>query len=386
MAHKAKATWGGRQWHNTKFERIQNTRLLAGGQCVRGADLHCRSTRDTQNISLQNAVGHAVRKAKNSAGGSTDAIFSGYQVVIESVCYQTPDCGDDFLLRRPILVRTLVFRNCSMWKFLTFSCSISCEISCEIFLAKKSFNLGMVRPLLTFCRWSSLLSGAKGGYCSGCSLALRRWRRFSSCSTFSGKNPACLFSGADDFVSGCFSVIHQPFGSIPCRRNSARASSLNQFPKLTPSRSAALLSCWRSSGFIRIWKVGDHPSPLGDLSRLMLDMYVRNLLAYDSLGTYVNTYCSNMTTPRTVGAVTGRLTKPLIEVTIMAGTQHTETRPNCSNKFSDHCFTWRFLALSAAQPCVITIEATSEQEARQQSPAGCVMVLVARIRKEVRHA
>ncbi|EPB4560454.1 host cell division inhibitor Icd-like protein [Escherichia coli] len=30
--------------------------------------------------------------------------------------------------------------------------------------------------------------------------------------------------------------------------------------------------------------------------------------------------------------------------------------------------------------------ATSEQEARQQSPAGCVMVFTARIRKEVRHA
>ncbi|WP_307137223.1 host cell division inhibitor Icd-like protein [Citrobacter sp. S-77] len=118
----------------------------------------------------------------------------------------------------------------------------------------------------------------------------------------------------------------------------------------------------------------------------MLDMYVRNLLAYDSLGTYVNTYCSNKTTPRTVASSAGRLTKPLTEVTIMAGIQHTETCTICSNKISDHCFTWRFLALSAAKPRLITIEATSEQEARQQSPAGCVMVFAARIRKEVRHA
>ncbi|HAY0566102.1 TPA: host cell division inhibitor Icd-like protein, partial [Escherichia coli] len=29
--------------------------------------------------------------------------------------------------------------------------------------------------------------------------------------------------------------------------------------------------------------------------------------------------------------------------------------------------------------------ATNEQEARQQSPAGCVMVFAARIRQEVRH-
>ncbi|CAM3169003.1 host cell division inhibitor Icd-like protein [Escherichia coli] len=48
-------------------------------------------------------------------------------------------------------------------------------------------------------------------------------------------------------------------------------------------------------------------------------------------------------------------------------------------------FIWRFIALSTAQPRVIHIEATSEQEARQQSPAGCVMVFAARIRQEVEH-
>ncbi|MCI4579652.1 host cell division inhibitor Icd-like protein [Escherichia coli] len=49
-------------------------------------------------------------------------------------------------------------------------------------------------------------------------------------------------------------------------------------------------------------------------------------------------------------------------------------------------YIWRFIALSTAQPRVITIEATSEQEARQQSPTGCVMVFAARIRQGVFHA
>ncbi|EFL2802924.1 host cell division inhibitor Icd-like protein [Escherichia coli] len=49
-------------------------------------------------------------------------------------------------------------------------------------------------------------------------------------------------------------------------------------------------------------------------------------------------------------------------------------------------YIWRFIALSTAQPRVITIEATSEQEARQQSPDGCVMVFAARIRQGVFHA
>ncbi|HIH3167126.1 TPA: host cell division inhibitor Icd-like protein [Escherichia coli] len=48
-------------------------------------------------------------------------------------------------------------------------------------------------------------------------------------------------------------------------------------------------------------------------------------------------------------------------------------------------YIWRFIALSTAQPRVITIVATSEQEARQQSPDGCVMVFAARIRQEVHH-
>lgn len=47
-----------------------------------GADHRYYSTPEMQNILLQNVVGHAVRKAKNFAGGATDAILSGRQVLI----------------------------------------------------------------------------------------------------------------------------------------------------------------------------------------------------------------------------------------------------------------------------------------------------------------
>ena len=50
-------------------------------QCE-GADRRRRSTPEMQNILLKNAVSHAVRKAKNFAGGATDAILSGRQVLI----------------------------------------------------------------------------------------------------------------------------------------------------------------------------------------------------------------------------------------------------------------------------------------------------------------
>ena len=91
------------------------------------------------------------------------------------------------------------------------------------------------------------------------------------------------------------------------------------------------------------------------------------------------------TKPRTVGAVTGLLTtndSKIIEVAMLNHTTHPQGRDSHNlNKYI-----WRFIALSTAQPRVITIEATSEQEARQQSPDGCVMVFAARIRQEVSHA
>ncbi len=83
------------------------------------------------------------------------------------------------------------------------------------------------------------------------------------------------------------------------------------------------------------------------------------------------------TKPRTVGAVTGLLTtndRKRIEVAMLNHTTHPQGRdPHNLNKYI-----WRFIALSTAQPRVITIGATSEQEARQQSPTGWVMVLASR--------
>jgi hypothetical protein len=50
-------------------------------------------------------------------------------------------------------------------------------------------------------------------------------------------------------------------------------------------------------------------------------------------------------------------------------------------------YIWRFLALSAIGRNVIHITATTEREARKQSPAGCVMVFAGRLPlPEVHHA
>lgn len=82
-----------------------------------------------------------------------------------------------------------------------------------------------------------------------------------------------------------------------------------------------------------------------------------------------------MATPRTVGAVPRRLTKPLEKVTIMAEAQHTQTRPK---------FTWLFLGTPKGQTCtpiVLRTKAATEEDART-SFCGWDLTFAAKIRTE----
>lgn len=82
--------------------------------------------------------------------------------------------------------------------------------------------------------------------------------------------------------------------------------------------------------------------------------------------------------PGSARTLTGPLTKPLFEVTVMADIQSTQTHPK---------FTWRFLALGVSTRNVIHITAPTEREARDLSPAGFVMVFAGRLPvQEVSHA
>ncbi|EFH5162151.1 host cell division inhibitor Icd-like protein [Escherichia coli] len=107
-------------------------------------------------------------------------------------------------------------------------------------------------------------------------------------------------------------------------------------------------------------------------------------LCFGSLGVHLNTCTSKNATPRSGGTHAGRLTTNDNESIEVAMRNHT-THPQGRNSHNLNKYIWRFIALSTAQPRVIHIVATSEQEARQQSPAGCVMVFAARIRQGVHH-
>ena len=89
---------------------------------------------------------------------------------------------------------------------------------------------------------------------------------------------------------------------------------------------------------------------------------------------------SNAAKPRGALTPSGLLTTAVNVDNEAAMKDHT-THPQGRNNYI-----WRFLALSAIGRNVIHITAATEREAREQSPAGCVMVFAGRLPVEDSHA
>ena len=162
-------------------------------------------------------------------------------------------------------------------------------------------------------------------------------------------------------------LMGQPFGSIPRDCSSFRRTRFIQVARdESPSFFISASSCIRSSCWSRIW--------YWSVFALSLDIVItKSILSVGGCNynvTEMVLQLLNTAKPRSARTLSGLLTKPLTGVTKMAGSQHTQTHPK---------FTWRFLALSASARNVIHITAATEREAREQSPAGCVMVFAGRL-------
>ncbi|HAO0303312.1 TPA: ash family protein [Escherichia coli] len=241
-------------------------------QCE-GADHRRHSTPEMQNILLQNAVDHAVRKAKNFAGGATDTIFSG----------------------RPALINY------------------------------------------------------------SCSLALRRWRRLISPFAAVTKKPAVLSPG-----------------SLSCS-----ISSITSCGILTVVIcDFAFFAPVAISGSPKNWCMSVY-------AKKMIKKGLKCISPVSKLKSKGEIHLKEQR-PAVLATHAGRLTTNDSRSIEVAMRNHT-THPQGRDSHNLNKYIWRFIALSTAQPRVIHIEATSEQEARQQSPDGCVMVFAARIRQEVEH-
>ncbi|HDZ3820885.1 TPA: host cell division inhibitor Icd-like protein [Escherichia coli] len=205
------------------------------------------------------------------------------------------------------------------------------------------------------CRRDSSHHGAGDGY--SCSLAFLRWRRLISPSSAETIN--CPVLSPSSFKFSTASAI--AWGT--------RASSFLDFP-LT---AFVAISDFLVIRWLTVYTQENRKTLLTWLTP------VTSIVA----DTFVEVI-DEKTKPAGATNTNGLLTtndSESIEVAMRNYTRHPQGRDSHNlNKYI-----WRFIALSTAQPRVITIEASSEQEARQQSPAGCVMVFAARIRQGVRH-
>ncbi len=237
--------------------------------------------------------------------------------------------------------------------------NLSDSCSCAIFL-RRLLRVGdgvfvdSVSLMVLPCKAMRLRSsnyGADSGY--SCSLALRRWRRLISPSNAAVTN--CPVLSPSSLTLSIASTIW----------SGTRASILFDFAFTDFVAISDFRLVWCPT-MITIKKV----NAMLDVSHTIKIICVRHLI-----------FISNETTkPRTVGAVTGLLTTNDSKIIEAAMGNHT-THPQGRDSHNLNKYIWRFIALSTAQPRVIHIEATSEQKARQQSPAGCVMVFTARIRQ-----
>ncbi|MBZ9530816.1 host cell division inhibitor Icd-like protein [Escherichia coli] len=175
----------------------------------------------------------------------------------------------------------------------------------------------------------------------------------------------------------------QPLGSMPSLRSLSRQAFLTHELKL-PGPATSLICCNNVSSKRMFFFVLPERSNFGFSFFSCIGTYHHYKLK--SNGTYhvKNTQPLNTAKPRSGGTLAGLLTTNDSESIEVAMRNHT-THPQGRDSHNLNKYIWRFIALSTAQPRVIHIEATSEQEARQQSPDGCVMVFAARIRQGVSH-
>lgn len=171
-----------------------------------------------------------------------------------------------------------------------------------------------------------------------------------------------------------FFIFH-PFGSIP------RCCSSLRMIRLIHADTEASPS-WAKACFIPSSKPGSTrnaicllPLPLISMVDIWLTPDYFEVVVKCMTGAY------RKATPRTVGAVPRRLTKPLNEVTIMADMQSTQTHPE---------FTWRFFALARAELngeiYRLSVDSTTEQEARRVLAPHFILSLAARLPVRGNHA
>ncbi len=185
------------------------------------------------------------------------------------------------------------------------------------------------------------------------------------------------------YKNNCFKVANQLLGSMPSRLNLSRHASLTHELKFPWPAASSI--CFKRSSSKRIFFFVLPERSKADLVFLScIGTYRYCKLKFN--GTYRKIFAQplNATKPRSGGTLSGPLT-PNDRMSIEAAMKNHITPPPGRNSRTPNKFTWRFLALDASTRNVIHIVATTEREARNQSPAGCVMVFAGRLPVQEAH-
>lgn len=166
--------------------------------------------------------------------------------------------------------------------------------------------------------------------------------------------------------------LGQPLGSMPRCFNSFRTIRLSHAERVaSPSSCMAASIASSSAGSTR------KAICLLPFGIFMFDMCLTlSVIFVVSRNVHHVSDTCKVRSPIVLPALTGPLTKPLYEVTVMADQQHTQTHPK---------FTWLFLATpkrhADVRPVIVRFNADTEEKARDAFP-GWDLVFAAKIRSE----
>ncbi|KDK62727.1 host cell division inhibitor Icd-like protein [Klebsiella pneumoniae] len=166
----------------------------------------------------------------------------------------------------------------------------------------------------------------------------------------------------------------QPFGSMP-RLSSSRRKRRFIHPDLLSSPSSFIAKASRSDSSLSSLSCTTWRSLFS-----LVDIVNSCGLVCSGVDNVLHCMTFSKAKPGSGGTLTGPLTTTVSESN-EAAMKDLITHPQGRNNYI-----WRFLALSAIGRNVIHITATTEREAREQSPAGCVMVFAGRLPVEDSHA
>lgn len=338
MTGKTKAAMPGRQCNTALQKHRQITRLAAGGQTLSRRNPYAQINRVRLTYGDRD-------KGEQYSGSWQNNVKRGSEVPTNNV----ESCnGSAFLLYEGNQQRTVLYRNPDLAyeRVVPQSHEVNRVVT-------HSYQVNRVAK-----RYAESKTSLRGAVHS-----------------ITGSNPVQL-SDSDLAFLRCRRLI-SPFTAVTMNCAFVSPSSRLLSKSATTSCGKRALSC---CDLLLVEPVAIPESPCARCDSVYAKKIIVKGLKCDSLAcSFKNKGAIHLVSakPGSASTLTGPLTKPLVEVTVMAELQHTQTRPK---------YQYRFLALSAIGRNVIHITANTEREAREQSPAGCVMVFAGRLPVEVRHA